>query len=53
MLLKQPYFMENTDWYYHEKKKNRYILTDKALKKAYFIISFYTNSFYISYYVKI
>ena len=34
MLLKKPYFMENDEWYYHDDKKNRYYLTDKAPKKA-------------------
>lgn len=34
MLSKRPYFMENEEWYYHDKKKNRYVLTDKAPEKA-------------------
>ena len=34
MLLERPYFMENEEWYYHDKKKNKYFLTDKAPKKA-------------------
>lgn len=34
MLLKRPYFMENEEWYYHDKKKNRYFLTDKAPEAA-------------------
>lgn len=34
MLLEQPYFMINEEWYYHDKKKNKYFLTDKAPKKA-------------------
>lgn len=34
MLQSKPYFMENEEWYYHDKKKNKYFLTDKAPKKA-------------------
>ena len=34
MLQEQPYFMTNEEWYYHDKKKNRLFLTDKAPKKA-------------------
>ena len=34
MLLEEPYFMTNEEWYYHDKKKNRLFLTDKAPKKA-------------------
>lgn len=34
MLSKMPYFLENEEWYYHDKKKNRYVLTDKAPEKA-------------------
>lgn len=34
MLLEKPYFMENEEWYYHDKKKNRYFLTDNAPEKA-------------------
>ena len=26
--------MENEEWYYHDKKKNRYFLTDKAPEAA-------------------
>lgn len=34
MLLKKPYFMENPEWYYHDKKKNKYFLTEKAPEQA-------------------
>ena len=34
MLQEQPYFMTNKEWYYHDKKKNRLFLTDKAPKEA-------------------
>lgn len=34
MLLEKPYFMTNKDWYYHDPKKNRLFLTDKAPKEA-------------------
>ena len=30
----KPYFTKNKDWYYFDKKKWKYILTDKAPKKA-------------------
>lgn len=33
MLQPKPYFLENSEWYYHDKKKNRYFLTDKAPKE--------------------
>lgn len=29
-----PYFMENDEWYEFNKNKMRYVLTDKAPKKA-------------------
>lgn len=34
MLLKQPYFMENEDWYYYDNKKKKFVLTEKAPLKA-------------------
>lgn len=34
MLLKRPYFLENKEWYYVDKKKNKFFLTDKAPEKA-------------------
>lgn len=34
MLQEQPFFMTNEEWYYHDKKKNRFFLTDKAPKEA-------------------
>lgn len=30
----KPYFMTNKDWYYFDKKKWKYFLTDKAPQKA-------------------
>lgn len=32
--VERPYFMENKDWYYHDKEEYKYKLTDKAPKKA-------------------
>lgn len=29
-----PYFMENKEWYYYDKKEEIYKLTDKAPQKA-------------------
>ena len=34
MLLEEPYFMKNKEWYYHDKKEWKYKLTNKAPKKA-------------------
>lgn len=34
MLLEQPYFMENTEWYWHDRQECMYKLTDKAPEKA-------------------
>ena len=34
MILEKPYFMENEEWYYFDKKEFCYKLTDKAPKKA-------------------
>lgn len=34
MLLPEPYFMKNPEWYYHDDNINRYFLTDKAPKEA-------------------
>ena len=34
MLQEQPFFMTNKEWYYHDKKKNKFFLTDKAPKEA-------------------
>lgn len=33
-ILDRPYFMINKEWYYWDKKQWKYILTDKAPKKA-------------------
>lgn len=30
----RPYFLENEEWYYHDDKKNRFYLTDKAPEEA-------------------
>ena len=30
MMLKEPYFMSNEDWYYFDEKEWKYKLTDKA-----------------------
>ena len=30
----KPYFMENKDWYYHDKKEWKYKLTEKAPPEA-------------------
>ena len=29
-----PYFMENDEWYRYDYKQNKYVLTEKAPKKA-------------------
>lgn len=34
MKLPKPYFMENLSWYYYDENEGKYILTDKAPKKA-------------------
>lgn len=34
MLKTEPYFMTNPEWYYHDKEKMKYFLTDKAPKEA-------------------
>lgn len=34
MLKKQPYFMKNPEWYYHDEEEWKYKLTDKAPKEA-------------------
>ncbi len=31
---KEPYFMNNEDWYYHDEKEWKYKLTDKAPEEA-------------------
>ena len=31
---KQPYFMENEEWYKYDNEKGRYILTEKAPQEA-------------------
>lgn len=31
---KQPYFMENPDWYWFDEDEFRYVLTEKATEKA-------------------
>lgn len=33
-MLDMPYFMKNEEWYYFDAEKRKYILTDKAPKKA-------------------
>lgn len=33
-MLDMPYFMENEEWYYFDAKLKKYVLTDKATKKA-------------------
>lgn len=30
----EPYFMSNSEWYYFDSEKWRYVLTDKAPEKA-------------------
>lgn len=32
--LREPYFMKNPDWYYHDEVEFKYKLTDKAPKEA-------------------
>lgn len=34
MILEQPYFMKNEEWYYFDEEEWCYKLTDKAPKKA-------------------
>lgn len=34
MILEQPYFMQNENWYYFDENDFRYKLTDKAPQKA-------------------
>ena len=29
-----PYFMENEEWYYYDYEKRKFVLTEKAPKKA-------------------
>lgn len=33
-MLKEPYFLENKEWYYFDEKDFCYKLTDKATEKA-------------------
>ena len=33
-MLEKPYFMTNSEWYYHDKKEWKYKLTDKAPSEA-------------------
>lgn len=34
MLQEEPYFMKNEEWYTHDDKHNKYVLTDKAPEEA-------------------
>lgn len=34
MLQEEPYFMKNKEWYTHDDKHNKYVLTDKAPEEA-------------------
>lgn len=34
MVLDEPYFMMNTEWYYYDYKTEKYILTDSAPREA-------------------
>ena len=34
LLKEEPYFMQNEEWYYHDRKKCKYVLTDKAPEEA-------------------
>ena len=34
MIIDEPYFMTNKEWYYFDKKERIYKLTDKATDKA-------------------
>lgn len=34
MLSSEPYFLKNKEWYYHDDKKNKFYLTDKAPEEA-------------------
>lgn len=34
MLQEEPYFMKNEEWYKHDDKHNKYVLTDKAPEEA-------------------
>ena len=46
MMQLEPYFMKNPEWYYHDKKKMKYFLTDKAPKEAVQSYKeFYENTF--------
>lgn len=33
-LIDRPYFLEKKEWYYYDKEKMKFFLTDKAPKKA-------------------
>lgn len=46
MLQNEPYFMKNPEWYYHDRKKMKFFLTDKAPKEAVQSYKeFYDNTF--------
>lgn len=46
MLQDRPYFMNNPEWYYHDKKKMKFFLTNKAPKEAVQSYKeFYDNTF--------
>lgn len=34
MMITEPYFLTNEDWYYFDEKECRYFLTDEAPEKA-------------------
>lgn len=34
MIIDEPYFMSNEDWYYYDKEKRTFVLTDSAPKSA-------------------
>lgn len=34
MILEEPYYMTNEEWYYFDEKESRYKLTDKAPPEA-------------------
>lgn len=34
MILEEPYFMKNPEWYKYDEKNYKYILTDKAPEEA-------------------
>lgn len=34
LIMEEPYFMTNEEWYYHDPVEHKYKLTEKAPKKA-------------------